>query len=388
MADYGTPTEAMLPSLDGVLAYSFNVDPATVEKWRTRAGLEQVRVVHERDEVLTTLFRVPMGLWIGGRSVSNLGVAAVGAAPARRGEGHARRLMIDCLREARADGYAISSLYPATVALYRNVGYEIAGGHYRSRGPLDRLARRRSPATIRPATTEDHEEIRALHSSLARHQDGNLDRGDYVWARIDLPRFQTADGFVVEEDSKITGYTYFLRRVVDFPFHALDCTDLIASTVAAQDRLVDFFATHASMVREVSWPSGPLDPFVAQWPEARAQVELVSPYMVRICHVIDALEARGYRRDVRASLGIEVTDDELPDNSGRYTLSVEGGVGHAAQKATPGLTLNIRGLAALFSGYQSARTLRGMGWLDGDDDAIETAEHIFCARGPWMDHLF
>ena len=80
-----------------------------------------------------------MGQWFGGRPVPLVGVGAVAIAPEHRGTGTAERLMEGTLRELRAEGIALSGLYPATQRLYRKGGYEQAGGRYHYSMPLARL---------------------------------------------------------------------------------------------------------------------------------------------------------------------------------------------------------------------------------------------------------
>src|SRR5262249_19241592 len=48
-------------------------------------------------------------------------------APEDRGRGLARRLMAALLDEVAARGYPLSALYPATMPLYRSLGWELAG---------------------------------------------------------------------------------------------------------------------------------------------------------------------------------------------------------------------------------------------------------------------
>ena len=68
-----------------------------------------------------------MRQWWCGRAVPMAGVAGVKVAPEDRGRGIARRLMAALLAEVAARGYPLSVLYPATVPLYRSLGWELAG---------------------------------------------------------------------------------------------------------------------------------------------------------------------------------------------------------------------------------------------------------------------
>ena len=66
-----------------------------------------------------------MRQWWCGRAVPMAGVASVKVAPEDRGRGLARRLMTALLDEIAARGYPLSALYPATMPLYRSLGWEL-----------------------------------------------------------------------------------------------------------------------------------------------------------------------------------------------------------------------------------------------------------------------
>ncbi|HMD25079.1 MAG TPA: GNAT family N-acetyltransferase, partial [Streptosporangiaceae bacterium] len=68
-----------------------------------------------------------MRQWWCGRAVPMAGVASVKVAPEDRGRGVARRLMTALLDEVAARGHPLSVLYPATMPLYRSLGWERAG---------------------------------------------------------------------------------------------------------------------------------------------------------------------------------------------------------------------------------------------------------------------
>lgn len=67
------------------------------------------------------------------------GVAGVAVGPGHRGRGVATALMTEVAVRARDLGYPISALYPASVPVYRAVGWELAGRQYRVSVPGDAL---------------------------------------------------------------------------------------------------------------------------------------------------------------------------------------------------------------------------------------------------------
>ena len=73
-----------------------------------------------------------MRQWWLGRAVPMAGVAGVRVSPEDRGRGIGRRLMVRLLDEVADRGYPLSMLYPATMRLYRPLGWELAGSRYRA----------------------------------------------------------------------------------------------------------------------------------------------------------------------------------------------------------------------------------------------------------------
>src|SRR6202035_1344448 len=65
--------------------------------------------------------------WLG-RPGGMGGVASVKVAPEHRGRGIGRTLMTELLNLIAARGYPLSALYPATMPIYRSLGWELAGG--------------------------------------------------------------------------------------------------------------------------------------------------------------------------------------------------------------------------------------------------------------------
>jgi predicted N-acetyltransferase YhbS len=77
--------------------------------------------------------------WWAGRAVPCAGVASVKVAPEYRGHGTGRRLMTELLAAIAARGYPLAALYPATMPIYRSLGWELAGGRYRATIPARSL---------------------------------------------------------------------------------------------------------------------------------------------------------------------------------------------------------------------------------------------------------
>lgn len=374
-------------------SYAFAVPRETVPKWLDRAGHDNVRVWMSGERVAGALIIIPMGIWFGGRSVKNLGIAGVAVGPEHRGRGHGYEMMAATMREAKKNGWAVSTLYPATISLYRKAGYELAGGHYSLRVPLEALsvpALREKEGEIIPVGPADVERLAAVLRPTAIPHDGNLDRGPYVWKRTFSPRLIDSQGFGVTFGGELEAYI-FLRSAQGSnpPFQDLVINDLVAKTPRGLRRLMSFIADHRSIAKSAEWTGDPHEPLLSLLPEKSYQIQQLEHWMLRVVDPRSALESRGYRSEASLALEVELEDRELPDNSGRFRLELEGGRGRVtSSRGGPRLRAKIGAFSAMYSGYQPASVLAQLGWIEGDSAAIEAADRIFIGRSPWMREMF
>jgi predicted acetyltransferase len=316
------------------------------------------------------------------------GIAVVGVGPEHRGRGAAVGLMKQMLQELHESEVPLSGLYPATQSLYRLAGYECSGGRFQvEMAPRDIRVKDRGLA-LRPAVPDDRQAIQDVYRVHAMGFDGHLDRGSYVWDRVYEFRKQPATGYVVEEEGRITGYVFVLQQGREPYGYNLQLTDLTALTPGAGRRILSFLADYRSMVEKITWFGGPNHPILMLLPEQYFSLSLQMYWMIRIVRVAAALEGRGYDPRFRGALHLEVEDDVIPDNAGRYILEVEDGSARVRQGGNGNLRLHIRALAPLYSGFLSPASLRTAGFLEGDDESVRTASGFFAGSTPWMPDMF
>jgi predicted acetyltransferase len=383
----GEPTDT--PAIKRVLGTCFNITEARAALSMDRAGLNEIRVLDAGGgELAAVTYLIPMGIFFGGRSISNLGIAAVGVPPEHRGRAYSTQMMQAVLREAHDRGFAVSTLHPATQTVYRKVGYQFFGGYYETALSIAGIDVRDRTAELRRYRPQDKESVRALHSKWVRGFDGHLDRGEYVWHGVHQLRETPTEGYLVHENGELTGYCFLLQEPhVGLQFN-LRATDLVASTSRAARRLLTFFADHRSLAHQLIWNGGPTDPLLMEMSEDRYQVRLRHYVMLRILDAKRAFEARGYPRLVKAKLELELDDPLLPAHAGRWTLDVADGYGELSRGGEGKLRTDAAGLTALFSQLHPAPRLAALGWIHGDTDAIETARSIFAGPQASLTEMF
>jgi predicted acetyltransferase len=372
--------------LGEIAAWAFGVPPADSTDWLRRGGIENLRVAVSDGRVQGGLLFIPMGQWFGGRSVPTTGIAGVAVAPEARGRGVAKQLMAAAVGELASAGVALSTLYPATVPLYRSVGYELAGGRYSVQCRLDALGVCDRTLAVRELTEADAPAVEAVYRERAAENDGYLDRGSYLWNRVRAPRNEKARGFVVERDGRLEGYAY-LREKASGLAYDLSLTDLVATTRDAARRLLTFLADHRSLGERATWYSSPADPLVLEQPERGAEVRLAHHWMLRVADPVAALRGRGYLPGLSAELDLEV-HDELGPGPRRLRLVVRDGASDVEAGGTGALSLDVRGLAALYSGFVAPRDLVMLGLARGSRDSLRRAAAVFAGPPPSMPDMF
>jgi len=370
-----------------ILSHAFALPPADAGPWFERAKLENVHVLRREAAVVGALLEIPMGQYFGGRAVPMMGVAGVAIVPEERGAGAATALMRSMLEKARGRGFAISCLYPATHTLYRRVGYEVAG----SRFSVSYDPRAQDVPRVRDVLLRESdglpEEARALYMRLARHVPGALERGPYIWVRLEKPRgYADAKAFLVYRAQRLEGYVSFAHIGAAGATQIL-VFDLCAETVEAARAIVRFLGEYRSLASRVTWYGPSADVFTHVLPERFFDVAVEGSFMLRVIDPARAFASRGYPRLADGSLTFAIEDATFGASTHRVTVA-DGGATVGAASGAPDVRLAERGLAALYSGFHPAGVLRALGELDADDASIERLESWFSGPLPTMREHF
>jgi predicted acetyltransferase len=381
--------ESDVASVTETLGWSFNFPVADAEPWLRKAGYENVRVLRDAERVVACLVLIPMGQFFGGKSIPMMGIAGVATAPDARGEGAAVQIMQEALAEIAARGFPLSALYPASLALYRRLGYEVAGARYEVKVPLSSITVRDRALPLRAMRPSDHESVHAAYCAHAAHAPGHLDRGAYVWDRVHQPRGHATRGFVVGEPGHVDGYVVLYEKNTPEALHySLHVTDMAARTPAALRRILTFFADHGTLADTVVWYGSPADAFTHAITTVELAVRVQHAWMLRLVDVPKALAARGYPPGVTAHIELAMEDDRLPANEGRVILHVSGGRAEVSPGGGGTIRLHARTLAALFSGHASIPMLAASGLVEGPPEAVSRLAAAFAGSAPWMPDFF
>jgi predicted GNAT family acetyltransferase len=346
------------------------------------------------------------------------GVSSVTVAPEYRGRGIGRLLMTALLDEIAARGYPLSALFPATMPLYRSLGWELAGARDTAVIPARSLLRLVPPdAGVAPGLQDPSPppvlrragpgDAAAVIAVLGRVHAAAGDCGPVTWDTDSAADWLDDRGL----------YAYLAEDgVLAYRWHNGNEGLFVERAEAVSGQTVRALWTqigsHASIADKVYAMTGPAS---ASWwltQERDADMRHRSRWMLRVVDAPAAIAARGFPAATSLSVPLRIADDARPANSGRWQLSVAGGagtldplgpdapagtVGPGAAVASAGpdssaapagpdssaVMLGARGLAALYAGTPLV-TLRQAGLAAGGRPADDAALDAAFAATPYM----
>ena len=390
---HATPDRADVDAFYPILVQSLYFPRKGAEGWVDMEGPDNFRLVTRGGELVGGMSVQRMGQWFGGRSIPCGGVRCVAVRPDARAAGVARFLMRESLVELREAGFPLASLYPATQRLYRRVGYETAGSRVDWLFDLHRLEVRERPLTVRSGGPQDLPLLRELYRRRARRSQGLLDRSDWMWDRVTLNGLEEEPRaiWLLEGDAGPEGYALTHNTGGWGAPDAMQIVvrDHVTLTPEAGLTLLALLGDHRSIVSKAVVSGGPTLPLMHLMPQpVWTPPHKSGCWMLRIVDVAAALAMRGFGPGRGGRLDLELSDDVLPENQGRWILEVAGGEAEVRPGGAGSLRLDVRGLAALYSGFSTAHELRSVGRADGPEEQLDLATSLFCGPAPWMpDHF-
>jgi predicted acetyltransferase len=366
--------------------------------------------------------------WWHGQPVPMAGVASVTVAPEERGRGTGRALMRALLGLIGDRGYQISTLYPATLALYRSLGWEIAGGLNRVRIPARSLRSLVAPDPSLPRPVRGTQAPPPVAPPPRMHRCEPRDASD-VLATVGRVHQALHDcGPNTRDEAAVASWLSDEQR---FAYLAPDgflayrwqhgndellVERVIAGSAATTRAVWGMVASHSSIASTVRATVGPADP--VQWLTTDPDVSPSgrTAWMLRVVDAAAAVAGRGFPPGVEITAVLRLADPDRPAHDGWWTLDVGGSKGvltraepgpegpAAGGSALPGqaaarpglggtgqapaaLTLGPRGFAALYAGTPLA-TLRRAGLAAGGDPGGDAALNAAFGADPFMLEFF
>ncbi|MBD6616154.1 GNAT family N-acetyltransferase [Komarekiella sp. 'clone 1'] len=376
-----------IQQLASILEQCYLMSSDDSEIYINRIGTENFRFIRV-EQVIGGLAILAMGQWWGGQRVPMTGIAAVGIAPEYRGSGAAIALMQHTLKELHTQEVPISVLYPATQRLYRKAGYEQGGSLCTWEISTQSIQIREQPLPLQPIIPINHQVFHDLYQQQARLTHGYLDRNQAIWQGLIQPNNQEIIyGYLIGDKDQPQGYIIFSQHSAQ-DSAILQVRDWVVLSDAAAQTFWSFVANHRSQIKQVRWKSSAIDSLTLRLPEQTAKILHHDRWMLRVIDLVKALEMRGYPPGIQAELHLEVKDDLLAGNNGKFILSVANGCGEVTKGGKGELQLDIKGLAPLYTSLFTPYDLQLAGKLDATETALLAATQIFAGVSPWMINFF
>jgi len=355
---------------------AFRLSREVWEAFVGRVGHGVLRCVRDQGRVVGALAVLPFRQSWGRRWVPLAGIGGVCVAPDRRGTGVASLLLRRALTEARASGFALSALYPATQGPYRKIGYEQAGAHHVRRIDLQRVDTEDRRLDVHPVSTEDPTPFASVYARVHPVPDGWTDRPPHAWMRLLRPRGAVTFAYLIGAADDPEGFLIFRqeegRPSSPGPWSgSLVVSDFLALSPAALRRGWTLLKDHRSMMGHVLLPGGAVDARLLPLSEQVETIQQATHWMIRVLDVRGALEARG--DSAPGEMDFHLDDPLFPENTGAWRFSVDGEGSRVGRVAGADLRVGPRGMSALFAGLYSPWEIARQGLLDGPiPDAADT----------------
>jgi len=316
-------------------------------------AIEQERLVFEFDRSLAavednaivgTVAAYSFQLTVPGGIASAAGVTFVSVRPSHRRRGILSAMMLHQLADIASRGEAIAALFASESGIYGRYGYGCASGQLRltirrGEGALTPAAARSAGAghgavrlrAGRPA--ELRAELAEVYDSVAPGRPGMMARDGRWWQTVfadpQVHRWGMSPlkCLLATGDAGPRGYALYRTKPDwgndELPSGSLSVSELITADAAATAALWADLLTR-DLIGEVTARHRPVDdPLLDMLADRRrARAYLTDGLWIRLIDVPAALTQRRY--SCAADVVIEVADDLLPANAGRWRLQCAG----------------------------------------------------------------
>jgi predicted acetyltransferase len=305
----------------------------------------------------------------GGRPMPMGGVAAVVVAPDARGRGVGTYLMTALAQRSLELGDLVSALYPATIPIYRALGWEIAGAQHRI--SLSARSLRNLGGKDVPLRSANESDVKPFRQSLHDRYGAQRANGPKLPSESEA-REQLTD------EAMISYVTDGGHVIYEWSNEDLVVSYISGDTPQIARALWSVVGSGSSIVKTVVAYVAPDDPIHLLLPEEVAHETYLKRWMLRVVDVPKAVSARGFSPAVSGSAPVALQDPLLPANSGSWQLEVSAGRAELipSQVSSASLLLGPNGFAALFAGTP-VHVLRAAGLASGGervgDDLLDAA---------------
>lgn len=368
--------------------------PDAVGAWRALSSLERSFAAFDGERIVASVQTVAERMAVpGGASVPCAAVTAVTVRPTHRRRGLMTALLARATEDARRRGEPLGALFASEHPIYGRYGYGPAVPMVRWSVPRDRASLDPQPQLpdidlVEPA--EAAPALAAIDAAARPRLPGALDRGEQQWEAllaIDPPAWR--DGATARYVAVAPGSAAAIYRLKDDgdPAGGLLRVELLCGVDDEAEAAMFTFLTSVDLVRELRLGLRPPDdPLLARLAHPdRAEVRAHAPMYVRLHDLPAAVAARSY--DADDTLVLDVADAFIPDNAGRWRLTVREGRGSLERTdERADLVCDVRELAtAYLGGVRPSVLARASRMHEASPGAARRLDRVLATdRAPWQ----
>lgn len=388
----------------GELAFGEHARDDDFRSWETLFEQDRAITAHDGDRIVGTAASFGYELTVPGGVLPAAGVTIVGVSPTHRRRGILRRMMRLQLDDLHERGEPLAILWASEGGIYQRFGYGLGTVAARVAIPRDRSGFRAPHLPSGSVRFVDADEAARLFpaafDAIRLDRPGFFARSETFWREAVLRdpehwRKGASAAFHVVHETDGTPDGYARYRIRDHwdeagPRSTTTVVEKIGATPAVDLDLWRFLLDIDLTAKLEWWNLAPDDPiFLAALEPRRLGYAVADGIWLRIVEVEGALAGRRYASDGR--LVIELADEFCPWNAGRWSLTVEEGVGMVEPSADAAdLACDATDLAAAYLGGFSVRRLADAARVDElSPGAIGRADALFRTdRAPWCPKVF
>jgi predicted acetyltransferase len=367
-----SPSAEEFPRFVAPLSIAFNrrMTDAEIEVDRRTTEFDRWVGALEGDAVVGCGGAFSFRLTVPGGEVGAAGITGVGVLPSHRRRGILRRMMRWWFDQARERHEPVAILWASEAAIYQRFGYGLATQQSFIDAPTARIRFLRPTDTPGRVRIVELDEAMALlppiYDAVRPGVPGSIARTEGFWREVLLAdhewsRHDNGDKVLVvlEMDGAVRGYAIYRHRSewdVTGPKGVVTVMEVAGLDAGAEQALwqwifgIDLIATIRGWRLPVPHP---LQLMVTE--PRRLGVTVNDGTWLRVLDLPAALEARSYAGP--GSLVLDVSDEFVPDNAGRWQLTVAAGgpdaratVTRAPGSAPVDLAVDISAIAAVYLG--------------------------------------
>lgn len=330
------------------------------------------------------------------------GVGGVAVDLTRKKEKVARDMIRFFLEYYRQQGACLTALYPFRPDFYRRMGFGYGGKLDQYYLKPVALPGNGEKSWVSLLTAVSQPDLAACYDRFITRSNGLMERPSFTWEGIfNAPGVKVA-GY--QQDGRLQGYLIFLlqpKSEHNFLQQDLMVRELVYETPAALRGLLAFLRSQADQVDRIALQTQDPDLYFlfddprddsnrmlpSVWHQANVQGVGIMYRVINVPRLFAVLADHPFNGS-SGRFCLELSDNFLPENAGRYGVVVENGRLHLTTPSPndPTLSLNVADFSALITGAIGLRSLVQYGqatlsdptWLDTLHQLFHTDQKPLC----------